>query len=270
MKTSSILFLLFFIACAMAKYLPFDPACYAWVIFFFTILLIGKLFILPPHTDQHLKKPAPIITQKSAVVFDLHGVVFRFSPLKAVHAAFTTKHKRVLLKAVSNPFLIWDVVKLLHTSAVVEQAIMAIAHKYPNLKDVIPLALKMANEQVPIEQTILIIKQLKANGFKIFVFSNIGEQSAQILQEKYPQIFALFDGILVTTAQDNYVMKPSEQAFMKFLNKFNLKKEQIIFIDDKKSNVRIARNMGIYSIQFINPQQCQQVLQQLQILKQHP
>lgn len=237
------------------------------MIIFLTTLLIGKIFILRPHASQDTAefrfKDLQTLTPHTAFVFDLHGVVFRFSPVKAAYDALKTSHKKKLLWAAFNPFLIWDVLKLLYTSAVVEEAIMAIAHKYPALKDLIPLALQMANEQVPIEPTIQLIAQIKKSGFQLFVFSNIGEHSAQILQAKYPQIFAMFDGILVTTAQDNYLMKPSQQAFTKFLNKFNFQKEQIIFIDDKLSNIDAARKMGISAIQFINPYQCRQMLQQI-------
>ena len=272
MKISINLFLLLATTSTMTTYLPLrldqtsqtvaassTATLPLLIILFLVTLIIGKLLILPPKIRFN---PAQI-NQKTAFVFDLHGVVFRFNPLQAVHAALVTKHKLALLRAVLNPYLIWDVLKLLHTSAVVEEAIMAIGHKYPSLKELVPLALSMANQQVPIEPTIRLITQLRQSGFKIFVFSNIGERSAQILQEKYPEIFALFDGILVTSAQDNYLMKPSEQAFLKFLNKFNFAKEQIVFIDDKQTNIHVARKMGISAIQFINPHQCRQILQHL-------
>ena len=278
MKMPSILFLLFFTTCFMAKYVRLDQTDYytkaassltvcGLIILFFITLLIGKIFMLRPHSSKYSSNinfnNHQSIAPHTAFVFDLHGVVFRFSPLKAASDALHTTHKKKLFWAALNPFLIWDVLKLLHTSAVVEEAIMGIGHKYPSLANLIPLALQMANEQVPIEPTVQLMTQLKKSGFKLFVFSNIGEHSAQILQAKYPQIFALFDGILVTTAQDNYLMKPSEQAFVKFLNKFNFSKEQIVFIDDKLSNIDAARKMGISAIQFINPSQCKQLLQQI-------
>ena len=279
MKISSILLLLCLTSSSMAKYLPLhldqasqvasgcSPTTPILMVLFLITLLVGKLFILYPHSYRYNNKTAvkkvQISPTQTAFVFDLHGVVFRFNPLQAARHAVVTPHKKVLFWAAINPFLIWDVLKLLHNSAVVEEAIMAIGHKYPNLKEVIPLALKMANEQLPIEPTISLIKQLKQQGFKIFIFSNIGEKSAQILQHNHPEIFALFDGILFTSAQDNYLMKPSEDAFLKFLNKFKLQKEQIIFIDDKQSNVHVARKMGISALQFINPYQCGLLLKRM-------
>ncbi len=279
MKLSPYWFLFFFTSCSMAKYLPLrleqtsyvvagcSPTTPILMILFLITLLVGKLFILYPHQPGHTSlaklTSAQIIPNQTAFVFDLHGVIFRFDPMRAVYDAVLTKNKKKLFLAAINPFLIWDVVKLMHTSAVVEEAIMAITHKYPNLKELVPLALQMANEQVPIAPTVELITQIKRSGFKLFVFSNIGEHSAQILNDKYPEIFALFDGVLVTTAQDNYLMKPSEDAFAKFLNKFNIDKTKIVFIDDKQSNIYMARKLGIPAIQFINPYQCRQLLQKI-------
>ena len=278
MKILHFLFLFFFTSYAMAKYLPLQldhnaylvtrssPTTPILMILFLITLLIGKIFILYPrhqiHSAQDLLNLS-LLKPQTAFVFDLHGVIFRFDPILAITAAIHAPSKKLLLKTVLNPWIIWDVIKLLHNSAVVEEAIMAIGYKYPNLKAIIPTALKIANAQSPIWPTMQLIKQIKRNGFKLYIFSNIGEQSASILQAKYPEIFALFDGILVTESQDNYIMKPSQASFNKFLNKFNLEKQQIIFIDDKQSNIHIARTMGIAAIQFINPCQCAQLLQKI-------
>ena len=261
---------------AMAKFLPlqpenaylsapgYSPTTPFLICLLLVTLIIGKLFILYPTKQyQTCAMLAAQNPQKTAFVFDLHGVVFRFDPILALKDALQTAHKKKLFLAVINPFLIWDVLKLLHSSAVVEEAILKIGIKYPHLVDLVPLALQMANEQVPITPTIELIQQLKRNGFQLFVFSNIGEHSAQILKTKYPEIFDLFDGVLVTTAKDNYVMKPSEEAFTKFLNQFAVDKSKIIFIDDKQSNIHVARKLGIAAIQFFNPHQCRQLLQKI-------
>ena len=278
MKILPFLFLFFFTSYAMAKYLPLQLDHHSYVatgsspttpilmVLFLITLLIGKIFILYPRHQTYSATNLlnlSLLRPQTAFVFDLHGVVFRFDPVLAITTAINAPSKKLLLKTVLNPWIIWDVLKLLHNSAVVEEAIMAISYKYPNLKAIIPTALKIANAQTPILPTLKLIKQIKRNGFKLYIFSNIGEQSAGILQAKYPEIFALFDGILVTESQDNYIMKPSKASFNKFLTKFNLEKEQIIFIDDKQSNIHIARTMGIAAIQFVNPCQCTQLLQKI-------
>lgn len=278
MKILHFLFLFFFTSHAMAKYLPMqlDPNAYIatgsspttpiLMILFLITLLIGKLFIIYPRAQTYSAQSLLDLCHEqpqTAFVFDLHGVIFRFDPLLALAAATNAPSKRLLLKTALNPWVIWDVLKLLHNSAVVEEAIMAIGYKYPHLSAIIPTALKIANAQIPIVPTVQLIEQIKRNGFKLYIFSNIGEQSARILQTQYPEIFALFDGMLVTESHDNYIMKPSQASFNKFLTKFKLEKTQMIFIDDKQSNIHIARTMGIAAIQFVNPCQCKQLLQKI-------
>lgn len=252
----------------MTKILSLSSANYTitlpiLMLVFLITLLIGKLFILPVKTTKNCEPQAILTTMhpnEIALVFDLHGVLFNFSLSKAIYDAVSSRQKKQLIIAGLNPFLIWDLIKLVYNSGVVEKAIFDMGQKYPSLKSLVPLVLKMANEQTPIKSTVDLIKTLKKQGFKLYVFSNIGEQSGQILQTKYPEIFALFDGLLFTSAQDNYVSKPSQAAFDKFLTKFNLDKSQIIFIDDKQSNVQIANKFGINAIQFINASQCKQAL----------
>lgn len=278
MKILNFLFLFFFTSYAMAKYLPMqlDHSSYVatgssqatpiLMVLFLITLLIGKLFIIyPRHQNYSAQNLLNLCHDKpgTAFVFDLHGVVFRFDPILALTTAANASNKKLLLKTALNPSIIWDVIKLLYKSTVVEEAVMAIGYKHPNLKAIIPTALQIANAQVPILPTVELIQQIKQNGFKLYVFSNIGEQSAAILQTKYPEIFALFDGILVTESHDNYIMKPSPAAFNKFLTKFNLTKNQLVFIDDKQANIHIARTMGIAAIQFVNPCQCRQILQKI-------
>src|SRR5690606_12113160 len=140
-----------------------SPTVSNLLIIFLLTLLIGKLFILRPQnscpvTSFKVNNSANV-AQNTAFVFDLHGVVFRFSPLRAAGEALATTYKNKLFWAACNPFLIWDVLKLLRTSGVVEKAILEIAHKYPSLKELIPLALTMANQQIPIEHTVQLIRE---------------------------------------------------------------------------------------------------------------
>lgn len=196
-------------------------------------------------------------------VFDLNGVALKFSPLKALRVALGCQHKLRLLSAILNPSLIWQVLKLAYQGTVVEQAILELPQTHPKFASLVPLALQMANQQILVPKTVQLIAELKTAGYQIYAFSNLGQQSAQILNQKYPDFFKLFDGILVTTPQDNYLMKPDPAAFDKFLNQFQLDPKQLVLIDDKLENIIAARKYGITGIKFINPCQCRREIWQL-------
>src|SRR5436305_1050486 len=65
------------------------------------------------------------------------------------------------------------------------------------------------NSQAPINQSIDIIKDLKKAGYKVYILSNIGEHSLDVLKNKYPEIFSHFDGIMGTIKEDDYIQKPN-------------------------------------------------------------
>jgi 2-haloacid dehalogenase len=54
--------------------------------------------------------------------------------------------------------------------------------------------------------------------------------------------------------------KPFPEIYELTLNRFDLKAEESLFIDDNLRNVEAARALGIHSIQFHSPEQLAQEL----------
>ena len=81
---------------------------------------------------------------------------------------------------------------------------------------------------------------------KLYVLSNASSESYLNFITHYPDIFALFDGI-VTSAQVG-MQKPDIRFYQYLLNRYNLDPAYSIFIDDKKVNVDAARTTGIHGI----------------------
>lgn len=104
----------------------------------------------------------------------------------------------------------------------------------------------------PIEHGIKILKRcsqftdLQGNKHRLFVLSNLDLESLAILKENFPDIFALFDGIVVSGMVNS--KKPNPQIFMHLLNTYNLQSHNSIFIDDKIENVIAAKQLGITGI----------------------
>ena len=95
-----------------------------------------------------------------------------------------------------------------------------------------------------------LIKDLKADGKKLYLLSNISVGFAEN-HARNPQIkrlFDLFDG-LIFSAKEGYV-KPNKDIFEHLLNKFDLKAEETIFIDDNEKNVIGAKSAGINAYLF--------------------
>lgn len=101
------------------------------------------------------------------------------------------------------------------------------------------------------KEIIKLIKQLKKD-YKIFLFSNfVGEILRKLL--KKDNITELFDEIIISS--EHKMQKPSFDFFEILFKTSGVKKEEILFIDDREENVDAGNKFGIKSIQFINPKQ---------------
>jgi len=146
-----------------------------------------------------------------------------------------------------------------------EKAVLQYEPKFGiEIRELYKLVVTMANCQEPKWDVINLVKQLKDKGYKVYIFSNISETFMGDLKSKQPEIFAYFDGIHTTGEHLDYAQKPSRKVFESFISNFVPNDEvQVIFIDDKLKNIEMARNMGMFGIQFISVDQVRSQLEQL-------
>ncbi len=91
-----------------------------------------------------------------------------------------------------------------------------------------------------------LVQRLKKAGYNIYLLSN-----ASVAQHDYwpqLQVSGLFDGTLISC--DVNIVKPSPEIYHIFLNKFGLKPEECVFIDDSAANVAGAIICGWQGIVF--------------------
>lgn len=236
-------------------------------LFILTIILYGINVIYTKKLYKRYSKDTPIseITKDTIFVFDLHGVIFKLDPVMVIKEAFYLPHKLKFLSLALHPVFIANAMLSLFRGAVAEKVVLGFDKKFPDL-EFVPNGLRILNSQTPINQSIDIIKDLKKAGYKVYILSNIGEHSLDVLRNKYPEIFSYFDGIMGTIKEDDYIQKPNILAFEKYINKFGQEKNKLIFIDDQMKNVISARNFGISSILFTTPYNLRKKLTDLKIL----
>jgi len=96
------------------------------------------------------------------------------------------------------------------------------------------------------KEIVTLAKQYKKQGHQIYILSNWDAESFELLKQKNPAFFALFDGII--TSGETGQVKPGKKIFKTLLKKYNLKPRNCFFIDDQKENVAIARKLKICGI----------------------
>jgi HAD superfamily hydrolase (TIGR01509 family) len=208
----------------------------------------------------------PFSPHNTVFAFDLHGVVLTYHYTKIIRLFLRSSKKITLLRSLINIRLWRDTIKLIYNNAIAEEYLVGLGNKYPQLAPYVPLGISIANAQKPIKKTINLIKKLKRKGYTIHLFSNIGSTVFADLHVKQPDIVALFDNAITPSPTNNYLRKPNQQAFINYQEMLNANKKQVIFIDNKLSNVRAGKASGMLSIYFTNPGKLKHALTTLKIL----
>ena len=109
-----------------------------------------------------------------------------------------------------------------------------------------------------IQGTVDILKKLtNSPEYKVVALTNWSHETFPKAIKKF-EFLQWFEGILVSGVEKT--RKPFTEIYELTLNRFDLKAEESLFIDDNLRNVEAARALGIHSIQFHSPEQLAQEL----------
>jgi len=98
-------------------------------------------------------------------------------------------------------------------------------------------------EWVP--EAIEFVQKLKEDGCKVYILSNWDPTSFKLFHEKYADIFALFDGILISGNVG--LLKPDPKVYELLVRTYGINKARAIFFDDQLVNVIAAQEVGLNS-----------------------
>lgn len=116
----------------------------------------------------------------------------------------------------------------------------------------------------PIQGTVDLFKSLKDSGnYKIYALTNWSAETYPVAQQKF-DFLNWFDGVVVSGTER--LRKPFPEFYRILLDRYNVKPEEALFIDDNLRNVEAARKLGIESIHFTNPQDLKAELEKRALL----
>ena len=102
-----------------------------------------------------------------------------------------------------------------------------------------------------LEENFNYIKALKDKGYKLFLLTNITEDSYNYINETI-NINSIFTGGIYSYQE--HLIKPNPEIYELIIKRFNLNKSETIFFDDKEKNVKAANETGLKSIAFTSLQ----------------
>jgi len=96
----------------------------------------------------------------------------------------------------------------------------------------------------PINEMVSFARQCKEKNHRLYVLSNWDPESFELLAKKYPELFKLFDGVVISGQV--HKMKPDPDIFSLITQK--VPAHTCIFIDDQQENIDAAQKAGMHTI----------------------
>lgn len=187
------------------------------------------------------------MSQPKAVIFDVGGVLFQWSPrflyerLIADDRALDAFLDRVLTRDwhfqhdCGRPFA--------ETSA-------ELIAQFPEHEALIAVWQDRFNETIPgpVPGTIDILNELDARGVPLFCITNFSGEFWPPFAATRPDVFGKFRDIVVSG--DEKLIKPDPAIYALALSRFGLEPGEAVFIDDNLPNAEAATAAGIQGIHF--------------------
>ena len=123
---------------------------------------------------------------------------------------------------------------------------------------------RMMNYFKPQEGMPELLNDLREQGYKTVLLSDQTKEWWPVLNKKY-SIDSYFDYCIISAETGFH--KPQPEIYELALEKSNSKAEESVFIDDLEHNLTPAKELGIKTILFENPEQAKTAIDNL--LKQH-
>ena len=115
-----------------------------------------------------------------------------------------------------------------------------------------------------IEGTVEILKEIhESKRYRLYALTNWSDELFHHAIERF-EFLELFEGIVVSGRE--FMKKPDLRIYHLTLNRYNIKAETAVFIDDSQRNIDAAKQLNIHGIHFKSPEQLRKDLELMDIL----
>lgn len=111
-----------------------------------------------------------------------------------------------------------------------------------------------------LDYTVPWLKELKAKGYRLYALSNWPNHIYDQRGDKL-DFLELMDGYFLSCQE--HLIKPDERAYLRLMEKYKIRPEEAVFLDDTEENVRAAEKLGMYGILFTSQEQAKEELRKL-------
>ena len=183
-------------------------------------------------------------------IFDFGNVIARFDPERLTAQYISDEKTRKCISSIVFDRLYWDRLDL--GTITDEEVKEQIKKRVPDELKEISCAVydNWINNLTPVSGMQELICDIHKSGKKLFVLSNIstGFKNSYHRVDWINELFSLFDGMVFSG--EIGMIKPHKEIFEYILTKYNLKREECLFVDDTKINIKGAMEANIKGYLF--------------------
>ena len=198
------------------------------------------------------------------IIFDLGGVLIDWNPEYVYLKVF--KGDRIKMKLFFDEICTMDWNENQDAGYSLKKATEDRVKLFPQHEKLIRMYYGRWGEMLgdSIQGTVDILKKIIENPkYRVFALTNWSAETFHIALKKFPFLH-WFEGIVVSGTEKT--RKPFEDIYKITLDRFQIKAENSLFIDDNSRNIKGAQNINIQTIHFRNPDQLKKNLQEKGLL----
>ncbi|MDD2595271.1 MAG: HAD family phosphatase [Bacteroidales bacterium] len=143
------------------------------------------------------------------------------------------------------------------------ESISILQAQYPEYRDAIQLYMDGWTTMIKgaISPTVEILKALKAKEYHLYGLTNWSAETFPYAYNRF-EFLHILEGIVVSGEEK--LLKPDPAIYNRLIERYHLKPEESLFIDDNNVNVEAAAALGMKGIHFTG---AEELLNQLSLLK---
>lgn len=103
---------------------------------------------------------------------------------------------------------------------------------------------RMLRSDIP--ENVAVLRQLKHSDYELFGLTNWSAETFPYALENY-DFFDIFKGKIVVSGEEKLI-KPDQKIWEVLLERYNIKANESVFIDDNAKNIETAKHLGFVTI----------------------
>lgn len=205
----------------------------------------------------------PIVMSSQTIIFDLGGVLIDWNPEYVFRTVIPDEEKRAFFFA-NICTSEWNVEQDAGRS--LADGTELLVSQWPDWEAEIRAFYGRWEEMLggPIQETVELFQELRdAGAHRLLALTNWSAETFPVALERY-EFLHWFEGIVVSGVEKT--RKPFADIYQILLDRYTVKPEEAVFIDDSLKNVEGAASLGIKGIHFQGASTLRNTLKQLKLM----